>query len=237
MNRIGEATVVRFDPGRRERRSRPSRACCQSEVLKKAPDPLSWFGRFYWWGLQRLISRLVCWKWVAAVKGQENLPAEPFIIAANHASFLDFMVVIGSLRRYLVFLVAKRYFDMPIWKFFLTPMGQIRANGNSIRKAVRAIRDQRPVVLFPEGTRTRTGILGNGQPGLAAIALFSRVPIVPVGLRGAFETWPRPRQFPHWSGRIEVVIGQPILPEEFAEWSHEKLTEEMMARIRALVEE
>jgi 1-acyl-sn-glycerol-3-phosphate acyltransferase len=89
------------------------------------------------------------------------------------------------------------------------------------------------VIIFPEGTRTRDGRLGDFKSGFALIAKRAGVPVVPVAIVGAYECWPRTRRFPR-PGRIRVEFGEILTAEQVAALNEREITEICTARIRAL---
>lgn len=91
--------------------------------------------------------------------------------------------------------------------FFST--GMIRENG-SVGKAIVLLEKGGVVGVFPEGTRSPDGKLGEGRKGVAVMALMAGVPVIPCGITGAFEAYPRdaafPRPFP-----VKVSIGKAVI--------------------------
>ena len=63
---------------------------------------------------------------------------------------------------------------------------------------------------LPEGTRSHDGTLGEGRDGVAVLALRTGAPIVPVGVTGAYERWPRGQKLPHPGGRVTARVGSPF---------------------------
>ncbi|MFA5335624.1 MAG: lysophospholipid acyltransferase family protein [Candidatus Omnitrophota bacterium] len=154
----------------------------------------------------RLASQLLCKALFRLnVKGIENIPkAGGAIIAANHSSYLDPVVLAAASPRRISWIVRKDVYD--VW--WLKPMfvltGMIRENG-SVGKASALLEKGEVVGVFPEGTRSADGKLGAGRRGIAVMALKTGVPVIPCGISGAFEAYPRgvvmPRPFP-----VKVVI-------------------------------
>lgn len=86
------------------------------------------------------------------------------------------------------------------------------------------------MLIFAEGTRTPDGAVHSLKPGFLPLARRGGVPLVPVGVDGAFEAWPRTRRVPR-PASIRVEIGPPLLPEEFDLMSDEALLAEMHRRV------
>ncbi len=86
-----------------------------------------------------------------------------------------------------------------------------------MRDALAAMGRGELVGLFPEGTRTRNGGVGDLKPGFVTLARRGKLPVYPVGIAGAFECLPRSRRLPiPGPGRVRVVFGTPIEPAEIA---------------------
>lgn len=150
----------------------------------------------------------------------DAIPREgPVIVASNHSSNLD-PVVLGStlmpkLGRRLQWLGKKELFAWPV-------VGWIARNGGvhavdrgsadieAFRLARRILDEGHALFVFPEGTRSRDGALGEGRDGVAVLALRSGAPIVPVGIAGSYERWPRGQKLPHPGGRVTVRVGSPF---------------------------
>jgi len=102
---------------------------------------------------------------------------------------------------------------------------------SGIKETLRRLKAGELVLIFPEGTRTRDGEMGRLKPGFISLARRGGVPLVPVGFDGAYQAWPRTARFPR-CGRIAVVIGEPISPQQIAGASDDELLAELERRIR-----
>jgi len=129
----------------------------------------------------------------------ESLEA-PFVVVANHSSHLDAPLVVGSLpRRLSKFLAtgaAADYFYASKIKSLSTALVAntypIERRGLRTRKGLSKLllSDGVPLLIFPEGTRSRTGAMGPFTPGVAALCISHNAPAVPIALVGAFAAWP-----------------------------------------------
>jgi len=88
------------------------------------------------------------------------------------------------------------------------------------------------VLLFPEGTRTNDGEVASLKAGFCVLARRAKVPLVPVGIEGAFHAWPRNQKLPRPT-RICVKFGMPITADQVRELSDEDLVALLDERIRA----
>jgi 1-acyl-sn-glycerol-3-phosphate acyltransferase len=149
--------------------------------------------------------------------GVENVPERGgVLLAANHQSFLDPPAVGLALRRQVYYVARASLFRVPLLGWFLrkqhgVPIERDAADLSAIRMAIDLLRRGEGLVLFPEGTRTSDGSVGEFRPGFAIVAARARAPIVPVAIDGAFEAWPRGQRLPR-SGRVRVAYGQPVEP-------------------------
>ncbi len=179
--------------------------------------------------------------------GLENVPAEgPAILAPNHQSFADDVLVPLVLRKRRITILAKSdYWDHWYTRWFFKWSGcvPVRREGGSasmaaIKAAVQALEAGGLVMLFPEGTRSPDGRLYRGKTGVARIALEAQVPVIPVGVMGTFELWPYDRKMPK-AGRTEVRFGQPLRFDRYYETPTDRfilrsVTDEIMYEIMML---
>lgn len=147
----------------------------------------------------------------------------PVIIAANHASNFD-PVVIGSwlmptLGRRIQWLGKKELFDWPVvgWAAAhggVHPVDRGAADVEAYRLAKRILDEGQVLFVFPEGTRSADGVLQTPQDGVAVLAIRTGAPIVPVGIAGSSAVWPRGQKLPHPGGHVTLRVGAPFRPSE-----------------------
>jgi 1-acyl-sn-glycerol-3-phosphate acyltransferase len=101
-----------------------------------------------------------------------------------------------------------------------------------LKETLKRLRRGGIVILFPEGTRSVDGRVGPLKPGIAVLAARAKVPVVPAGVAGTFEAWPRHRVLPR-THPIRIVFGPAIRPEELAGLSSEAVTSLLHDRIVA----
>ena len=151
------------------------------------------------------------------VHGQENVPMEgPLIVASNHASHLDPMIMGAAFKRDLHFMARRTLFDVPgfCWLITQNQAFPLNRDGDS-RDALRAFGERldmgNAVVMFPEGTRSPDGVLGEMKPGIGMLAVRNLAPVLPVYIWGSFQGWPRGRKYPR-RHHLKVMMGPLITP-------------------------
>jgi 1-acyl-sn-glycerol-3-phosphate acyltransferase len=150
------------------------------------------------------------------VVGREHVPASGgLIVVSNHLNSADPPMIQRALPRYVVFMAKKEMIDAPIigmlfkaWGAF--PVRRGEPDLGAVRAACRVVDSGEMLMMFPEGTRSRSGRLGAGHPGTAPIARRTNAPILPAAITGTEGVkWPgvffRPRSIRH----IRVSIGEP----------------------------
>ncbi|MDZ4787309.1 MAG: lysophospholipid acyltransferase family protein [Blastochloris sp.] len=150
------------------------------------------------------------------VSGLENLPPENtgFIIASNHISFYDPPLIGSQIPRDVYYLARKTLFDPPIMALLLPsilalPVDQEKPDMVGLKKIIQTLRDNKPVILFPEGSRSYDGEFLPGLPGVGLLVNKTLVPVIPVRLFGAREVWPRDGKI-KWFKPVEIVYGKAI---------------------------
>jgi 1-acyl-sn-glycerol-3-phosphate acyltransferase len=169
------------------------------------------------------------------VRGLERLPPGGALFLINHQSFLDPLFAAAGLHRPVSYLARDNLFRVPVIgsilrATYVMPIRREAAGTESMRLSIERCRQGYYVGLFPEGTRTRDGSIGAFKPGFLAIARRAGVPVIPIGISGAFESYPRNVLFPR-PGRIRVVYGEPISVETIDSFSRER-QDDLVALIR-----
>lgn len=199
----------------------------------------------FWYGLLRLVANLV-YPLIARlrVEGVERIPSEgPVIIAMNHVAWID--TIFGALRcpRPFQYMAKIELFHIPIIGFLIYKWGAFPVNRGAgdreaLRTAERVLAENRLLVIFPEGHRSRGGPLLPGQPGAALIALRTGAPIVAVGISGTHRVFKGLRYGP-FAPRVTVRYSEPFtLGAPGQKHSRESLaqgTDEIMRQIAALL--
>ena len=158
----------------------------------------------------------------------------PVVVLANHQSYLDPPMVgcfmprpIGYLARDTLF---KGLLGPLIRAYDSIPIDRDGSGLAGIRATLKRIKDGDAVLMFPEGTRSPDGQLQPLKPGFIALVRRGKASILPVGIAGSYEAWPRERKLPA-PRPIAVSFGESIPPETIAELDDEALLQLVAQRI------
>ncbi len=184
-----------------------------------------------WYAACQAVARILC----AVIFGlrvchRDRLPKTGgVLVVSNHQSFLDpILAAVGMPRPFHPMaresLFRFKPFGWIIRSLYAFPVRRASADLGAVREALRRLKEGHVVLMFPEGTRTRDGSIGRLQGGPITIAARAGVPVVPMVIDGAFESWPRGRAVPA-PHRVLVAIGTPLSPEEAAAGDPEVLME------------
>lgn len=144
------------------------------------------------------------------------------LVLANHQSYLDPLLVGLPLKRPVSYLARDSLFHIPIIGYILRntyvlPINREAAGTASLREMLSRMDKGYLVGIFPEGTRTLDGQIGELKPGFIALLRRSKQPVIPVGIAGAFAAYPKGAWWIR-PARVRVVYGQPIYPDELAQF-------------------
>ena len=155
-------------------------------------------------------------------RGLENIPKQgPFILAANHQSYLDGLFVMEPLPARTIlntYFYAKEqhvhrgYVAWMASRHNVIVMEQSNMK-NSILKLGEALKQGKNIIIFPEGTRTRDGLVDHFKKMFAILSRELNVPVIPVCIKGAYQAMPRHAKFPR-PHKIIIEYLPAILPEE-----------------------
>lgn len=170
-------------------------------------------------------SRSVLWLLLIPIKvtGQENVdPKQSYVFVANHQSFLDVFAVYGWLPNNFKWLMKKEIRKVPFVGTACAVAGHIFVDRSNPRAALQSMDhikkelvDGISTVIFPEGTRTKTGEMGRFKQGAFKIAMDMGLPVVPLSLGGFFKAMPSGQAFANPRARVSLHIGKPIDISQF----------------------
>jgi len=151
----------------------------------------------------------------AKVTGKNNIPSKgAFILAANHASYLDPFLLTASVKRAMYFMARAELLSSPgvgwiLRKAHAFPVKRYGGDLNAIKVALRTLAKGIPVGIFPEGTRTKNRQLKRAKPGVGFLVYRSKAPVIPAYIEGTFDAMPR-RFSTLKRHPVKLYIGKPI---------------------------
>lgn len=176
-------------------------------------------------------------------------PSGAVLVIANHESFLDPPAVGLAVRRRIHYLARKTLFTNALFGKYLrsvgsVPVDQVGVAKEGMKTAIELLKAGKALLVFPEGERSWTGEMQAFKPGLLLILRKAPVTIVPVGIAGAYEAFPRTRKVPRFAPlfgsptgvALACSVGKPIPPERYAEMERNELLDFLFQAVRAEVE-
>ncbi|RUM33742.1 MAG: long-chain fatty acid--CoA ligase [Desulfobulbus sp.] len=207
------------------------------EILKEQVDlalPKTWVTASFFKNLSRIFFTFY-FKFKG--KGQENLPDTPCIIAPNHQSFYDAMFVASLLKNKFLsktyFYAKQKHVKNKLLRFLADRNNIIVVDINSglkesIQKLAEVLKTGRNIIIFPEGTRSKDGNLGDFKKLFAILSKELQVPVVPVTINGAYKALPTGSMIPKPFCPISVTFQPPVFPGEH---TYESLTAQVFQKV------
>jgi 1-acyl-sn-glycerol-3-phosphate acyltransferase len=189
--------------------------------------------------------------WRPTIEGRERIPAAgPLIVASNHMSFIDSIVIPLAVPRKVVFLAKAEYWEgrsPATWprRLFFAAFEAVPVQREQQQDAQASLDLARGVVergdafgIYPEGTRSRDSRLYRGRTGVGWLALATGARVVPVGLVGTDRVQPIGVTVPRVHRGVAIRFGEPVDPADYAHLppgrARREITDEVMDRIAAL---
>jgi 1-acyl-sn-glycerol-3-phosphate acyltransferase len=196
--------------------------------------------------LRRILVWLLKRLTVTEFTGTENIPLTGgVLIATNHMSRMDIPVLFLTPKRTdMTALVTTKYLKYPLLRWFIVTAQGIwldrdTADFSAFRTAINALEQGMAIGISPEGTRSKNAQLLEGKPGTALLALRAGVPILPVALSGTEDAFDKLKHFkkPHITAQFGKLIPTQKLDRDNREEQLQKLTDEIMCQIAAMLPE
>ncbi len=171
------------------------------------------------------------------VFGRQHIPVDGgVLVVSNHQSHLDPILVGLACNRRLNFVARDTLFGFAPFRWLINSLDAIPIDREGtglggLKESLRRLKAGEMLLIFPEGTRTRDGEVGQLKPGFLALARRAKVPLMPVGLDGSFDSWPRRNVLPQ-PAVIHIRVGEPLGLEKMSRLSDEELLTEVDRRIR-----
>ncbi|MDI6602184.1 MAG: lysophospholipid acyltransferase family protein [Thermoanaerobacteraceae bacterium] len=170
--------------------------------------------------------------------GLENIPKEGgCIISPNHKSNIDPPLVACFLNRTVYYMAKQELFDNKLFAIILKALGAFpvkrgTSDISSIKTSMRLLKEGKALGIFPEGTRSKNGKLGEAEPGVAMLAIKMNVPVIPVAIIGNYKLF----------SKITIKIGKPCYFDEYINFKlstedYKSISQKILYNIQALMEE
>lgn len=153
------------------------------------------------------------------IRGKENIPVKgPCLIIANHISFLDAIVVGCSLPLQVNYFAKSTLFEIPVLAAVLRCIGAMPLDRESpaslsLRMGLKALGKNRALVIFPEGTRSKTGERLPPKPGIGFLHVKTRAPIIPALIKGSDRAMPVGAKYIRPGAKITISFGPAFISE------------------------
>ncbi len=207
-----------------------------SKSAMSGPDAT--FARRCWYDSAKLVVRLgLVLAFRIRYTGVANAPSSGgLLVVSNHQSHLDPPLVGAGFPRRMNFLARETLFRFGPFARLIRSLNAIPINReggglSGVKETLRRLKRAEAVLVFPEGTRSRNGEIAPFRPGLATLAVRGNAAVVPTTIEGAFQAWPRTRNYP-LPGTVHVHFSPAILANQVAEFTEEELVFEVQRRIR-----
>lgn len=176
------------------------------------------------------------------IKGEENIPSGPVLIVSNHEGNFDIPVLLGFLEKPFGFISKVEVEKIPIVYKWMEVMNCVLMDRNDRRQSIKAIRQGislikagHSIAVFPEGTRSKGGPVGEFKAGSLRLGIDAQAPIVPIVIKGTSNLmeknkgWIKP-------GNVTISILPAITPEEYQDVKINDLTIDIENRIKKEIE-
>jgi len=175
--------------------------------------------------------------------GLENIPEQGgVLLVANHQSFFDPPLIGGALTtRDTDFLARGGLFKFKPFAWLIsnlnaTPIKQGAGDTGAMKEIIKRLNEQKAVLVFPEGSRCDDGVVQPFERGISVLLKRANCVVVPVGIAGVYEVWPRHKKLPRLFARpVAVVYGEPIDTNALLENGADQAIQTIQQRVEELV--
>lgn len=172
------------------------------------------------------------------VIGEENIPKDQAVLfVSNHQSYLDIPILVGFIDKPKSFIAKKDLDKFPLFRTWMKNLqcilidrSDVRQSLKAIKEGVKLLKEGYSYVIFPEGTRSKDGTLGEFKQGSLKLATKSGAPIVPVTIKGAKDIMPR-GTLAIKPANVEIIISNPIFMDDDIAKDSKALNEKVVSLI------
>ena len=157
------------------------------------------------------------------IRGKENIPNEgAFLLCSNHRSWIDPVLIAAGSPRQLTFMAKEELFSVPVIGRLIKALGAFpikrgRGDAAAVMATLKIMKRGGATLIFPEGTRTKTGEMGRFKAGAFKIAMDMGLPVVPITLNGFYKSMPPGQFFANLDSHVSLHIGKPIDISQFTD--------------------
>lgn len=170
------------------------------------------------------------------ILGKENIPDVPCCYIGNHTSILDIPILINSVGKCMGFIAKKEMSNTPVLGYLMKEYNCVALDRENVREGLKAIKEGADnikagysMAIFPEGTRSKNGKMGQFKKGSLKLATMAKAPVVPVAIEGAYKAYEENRKFK--AVDIKVTFSKPIHTDKLTKEEERELPE----RIRSII--
>jgi 1-acyl-sn-glycerol-3-phosphate acyltransferase len=183
------------------------------------------------------------------VQGSRRIPRSgPVLLIANHQSYLDIIALGLAARRRIYFMAKKPLFQSRLLAWIMRFFDTVSIDSEGMSRAglqgiLEHLHKDQVVLVFPEGELCWDGKLGELRPGVSLVIRKAEAPVVPIGLAGAFEAWPRTRLLPRFAppflGRsrkqVAAVVGEPLNGKSLGVMPREEMMATLQVELQKVI--
>ncbi|WP_163195642.1 lysophospholipid acyltransferase family protein [Clostridium thermarum] len=171
-------------------------------------------------------------------EGINNVPVGNCLFVANHQSYVDIPLILSQIDKPIGFIAKKQLKKVPLMSFWMKKIHCVFLDRDSLRDAIGSInqgvknlRNQSSMVIFPEGTRSRSDKIGEFKKGSMKLALKASVPIIPITICGSYKAYEEFNTVK--PANVRLVIGKPIYTDALSKEEKIHLSEHVKSIIQA----
>lgn len=164
------------------------------------------------------------------IKGEENIPSGPVLFVSNHQSNFDIPIFFAAINKQFGFVAKSNLDGIPLFSKWIERIKSVYIDRGDARQSLKAIQEGivllkngYSLVIFPEGTRSRSSQMADFKKGSLRLATKSKVPVVPITINGSYKIFEEKKRIQ--SGTVDFVIHKPIETKDLSKEEANNLSE------------